>query len=165
MKKAYYAPDTGFYYEGINKGAENHIEVEFRPSNEHVLDTDTFNWIIDLNLLKIKLRNKITNERDKRIVTGFDYNGNQIACDDVSQANANAFLTAKTAGMLSFPVKWRTVDNSILDITEMEFTTFVGLMLGTVQTIFQESWVMKDQIELATTIEEVETIYAKYIEA
>ena len=36
-------------------------------------------------------------------------------------------------------------------------------MMGFVQTVFQDSWAVKDTIESATTIEEVETAYEGYI--
>jgi len=113
---------------------------------------------------KYNINNIVTAERDKRINKGFTYNMKQIACDIISQANANAYLTADPLGLVTYPIKWRTIDNSIIEITDSaELKSFASTMLEYVQGQFQDSWTVKDNIENATTVEEIETIYGGYI--
>jgi len=144
------------------EGVEQYIPPS--PYPNWIWNSELEIWEPDFEEQRVNILSKITIERDQRILSGFDYNGKQISCDNVSQANANAFLTADSQGILTYPIKWRTVDNTIIEIVDnAELKTFTGTMLLTVQTIFQESWIVKDVIESATTIEDVELVYLSYI--
>ncbi len=121
-------------------------------------------WEYDFSPYKLGKQAEVTVIRDIRILTGFTYNTKQISCDLISQANANAFLTSEIAGVLTYPVKWRTADNSIIDIVDSnELKLFTGTMMGFVQTVFQESWTVKDVIELATQIEDIDSAFEGYV--
>jgi len=166
MKKGFYAIDTNCYYEREQPGLDTHIEVELKPSKYHipVFVDGVFLWELDVSIYVSEINNKITIERDQRILSGFEYNGKQIACDNISQNNANAFLTVDSLGLLTFPVEWRTIDNSLIDIVDsIELKTFATTMMTYVKSVFKESWTIKDLIQNTTTIEEVNILYEAYI--
>ena len=50
--KAFYAPDTDYYYEHIKPGAENHIEVPFRPSKDYQLDLGKIEWYLPAEVIE-----------------------------------------------------------------------------------------------------------------
>ena len=122
------------------------------------------NYAEQLDALKKERQKEITVERDSKIEDGFTYEGKEIQCDNVSQLNANAFLTSDSQGMIAYPIQWRTKDNqyiTLVDSTALKL--FTGSMMLFVQTIFTESWTVKDAIEVATHKEDVESAYSGYM--
>jgi hypothetical protein len=133
------------------------------PNPSYIWNSETEMWEPDLVEQKLNYQERITTARIKKLDTGFTFNTYSIKADQVSQDNANGFLTANQLGLVTFPIAWRTVDNLMMSIADStELITFTSTMLGFVQGIFQDSWDVKDAIELATTIEEVQTLYAGY---
>ncbi len=92
---------------------------------------------------------------------GYNYNGERIQADPIAQQNATGFLTAASQGILiNFPVEWRTKANTTYYIQSMdELKVFSSKMLQFVQTVFHYKWNIKDQIRVATTVEEAISIY------
>jgi len=166
MKKGFYAKDTNMYYEHTLKGADHHIEIEKRPDRRYVLNTDDYTWSLPIETVQSEKHNLITAERDKRILEGFSFNGFQIQADSGSQAIAHQYLTKQIAGMVVFPITWRTMDNQYMQIIDsVEFTAFTDAMTAHINGHFAESWTAKDQIDSAVSVEEVETIFNTYMEA
>ena len=111
---------------------------------------------IDSLLLKIESEDLAIILKD-----GFSYSMVRIQADPIAQQNATGFLTAVSQGILiNFPVQWRTKDNTTYYIQDMdELKVFSSKMLQFVQTVFHYKWSLKDQVRLATTPEQAQSIY------
>jgi len=119
--------------------------------------------IILLTTHKQNFKNLITTERDKKLDEGFMFTTFNIQADNIAQSNAHALFTKGIRETLTYPVTWRTKDNQYLYLNTLEeLETFADSMLAFVQSVYLESWVVKDAIELATNITEMEALYNAY---
>jgi len=124
-------------------------------TQQDIINEDTTKTIDSL-LLKIESEDLAIILKD-----GFSYSMVRIQADPIAQQNATGFLTAVSQGILmSFPVQWRTKDNTTYYIQDMEeLKVFSSKMLQFVQTVFHYKWNLKDQVRLATTPEQAQSIY------
>lgn len=160
----YYAPDTNCYYEGANKGAENHVYVGVRPTVNHILNTTTYEWYIPFEVEQKMYLDKVTAEREQRLEAGFNLGIHTIRADNYSMALLLVKRMDLKDGIDIFPFDWRTIENVYFSVTDITlFNTLVSGFNTFMKTTYDESYTVKDAIELATTIEEVETLYGAYI--
>ena len=111
--------------------------------------------LAEVKALKI---DSFTQSRDTAISSNFSYNQVPYDSDPTSRANVTAQLTAINAGVVTDPIYWRAKDNTIQVLSSPQFTELAAALLLHVASIYQQSWVLKDQVENATTIAEVENI-------
>lgn len=127
-------------------------------------------WVTDQTLVAARLASRVAemcasldNEASPQVLLdGFTYQGVRIQADPVAQQNATAFLTAVNAGVpIPFPVEWRTKANDTFLIADLDaLKAFANKMLLFVQTVFHARWQLKDALRAASTVEQVETLYA-----
>lgn len=165
--------NRGIYYNIYTKAVKEVTELDkdfppdstkLKPGIYDKWDKESKTWKLDLSDIQGKRHSQITTEREKRILSGFSYEGYEIQADSGSQAIAHQYLTKYLAGISIFPLVWRTKDNHYLTINNLEeFTDFTDAMTAHVNGQFQQSWTAKDDIDHASSIEEVETIFNNYL--
>lgn len=149
----------------IDAGAEWELEVPIQTNSDTEYDEETNTWILPVSAVALKYHAKITTERNTRVEAGFEYEGYTIQADDGSQSIAHQYLTKYLAGVEIFPLLWRTKDNQYLTLSTItEFTAFTDAMTLHVNTQFSTSWTAKDDIDAASTEEEILEIYNSYME-
>lgn len=159
----YYAPDTNCYYEGANKGAENHVYVGVRPTVNHILNTTTYEWYIPFEVEQKMYLDKVTAEREQRLEAGFTLGQHGIRADNYSQTILQMMYIRLGDGDLTFPQDWRTKENIYFEITdETLFRTLVTAFNTFVKAAYQDSWDAKDAINVATNITDVQLAYDNY---
>jgi len=133
------------------------------PENMEIKDNQLVP-ILSLTEVKTQYINKITLSREEKLAKGFSYGIYTIQADADSKANAHAFLTLGESGSLTYPIVWRTKDNSYFHIVGLtELKTFTGAMMSFIQTIYNASWVVKDSILASESKTQIESLYNNYI--
>lgn len=139
----------GFYE---NYSEYNYIDGEFIKVG---ISLDRFKD----NFLK---NNDINLTRNNRLSKGFDYNGVHIQCDSGSQGNLTGYILMKD--LISYPISWRTYENTIIEIQdESELISISQQMMSYIQSVYSESWSLKDSITAAETESKIESLYEAYI--
>lgn len=77
---------------------------------------------------------------------GIPLNGTTYHCDGVFQTQIQAFLLAFQSGIIppGGTVPIRTMDNSIIQMTQSQLTSFAGALLQHVQSLYQTNWAVHD---------------------
>lgn len=110
-----------------------------------------------LDQAKIIKKQSLTSDRDMILRNAtVDYNSVTYDADPQSITNINGTLTAIQAGIaVADPITWRAADNTDQSLTHVQLTALAGLMFANVQTVYQESWDKKAEVDAATTLEDV----------
>jgi hypothetical protein len=104
--------------------------------------------------------------RDRRLESGYSWEGRPIKTDDGSQRIANAFLTAVVAGVCQFPIEWKCADNGYIYFHDAQsYGQFAAGMLSFGQAIFKASWDAKDALRSCTTYESALAAFESYMGA
>ena len=113
---------------------------------------------------KLSLLKEVTVIRDKKINEGFPFKGKVIQADPISQSTARQYFVENMAGFCDFPVAWRTKDNEYIQLTNAtDLQEFAFAMKIYVNEHYQASWVVKDNMKNASTMEEVQGIFDAYL--
>jgi hypothetical protein len=146
------------------------VEADASVDQDWIYDGTTFSPPVEVAESLEEAQERLCNQVEKHFPTvldnGFVYEAATIQTDMVAQQNVTAYQTAIIAGSVTYPIVWRTKENTFIQFqSEGEFKTFAMTMLGFVQSEYQKVWTAKDSIRAAGTVEEAETIYNNYIEA
>lgn len=116
-----------------------------------------------LDHLKTKKKEEINQARDKAEQGGFEYMGkvfdsDQISCQRISTATqALQLMNLSESG--SIPViTWTCADNTTIDLTASDLAGLVIALMEHSNSCHQKATELKEQIEKATTEEELNAI-------
>jgi len=102
-------------------------------------------------------------EKDNRLAKGFLYRDKYIQSDEESKGNLQGYLTMLS--YITFPMIWRTYDNTDLEIVDGdELSTMSLLMMGFIETTYKSWWAIKDNIKAATTVDEITILTNNYLD-
>jgi hypothetical protein len=107
---------------------------------------------------------RINIARLKVVDGGVEWNGYIWDSDETSRNNLTGSISGFQAGLFAadpetgIVITWRTADNQDIELTAVELLGMAGAMLNHVNTQYQRSWVLKQQINAATTVEAVAAI-------
>lgn len=77
-----------------------------------------------------------------------NYDGNTFDADKRARDNITGIVSAINTGVpVPDPVNWRTADNITVALTHTDLTAISGLMLSSVQSIYEHSWDLKGQAD------------------
>lgn len=116
-----------------------------------------------LDHLKTKKKEEINQARDKAEQGGFEYMGkafdsDQISCQRISTA-AQALQLMNLSESGSIPViTWTCADNTTIDLTASDLAGLVIALMEHSNSCHQKATELKEQIEKATTEEELNAI-------
>lgn len=157
-------------YTGINYvGISDKIRARYTNPNEYIMPIDEFpepiSWdndgnpiygSVDINSLKRGKLQELANARWLEETAGYMYNGHEFHSDRESQ---NRVFQAYMASLSdpNFTVTWKT-KNGWLEMTASDFITLYNEFYVFLQNLYQKEKNLQEQIEAATTIEELEAI-------
>jgi hypothetical protein len=107
---------------------------------------------------------RINAARLKIVEGGVEWNGYVWDSDAVSRNNLTGTIAGYQAGLFAadpetgIVIKWRTADNQDIDLTVTELLSLAGAMLAHINTQYQRSWTLKQQINAAATVEAMAAI-------
>lgn len=137
----------GWLYDGaFSKPAELELTLEERQEAK---------WII------------IKKDRENQKAQGFLFNGERYDGDEAAQTNiANAALTAMTAKMAgqALTVAWTTFHNTVVALTAEELLQLQATMTQTGANIQAYGTLLRNQINAATSQEQLDAIVWEYDE-
>jgi hypothetical protein len=129
----------------------------FLPSPGNMFSWDGFSWFIDIeNIKNVKWR-QIKQARSQAEYAGFTWDGSTFDSDAISQ---NRITGAVALAQMSstFSIGWVLADNTVRTLNQSDMLQ-VGAALGAhVAAIFAKGVLLREQIEAATTKEQVEAI-------
>ena len=137
------------------------INIGKRPTNNSVFSTIEYKWIFQIDLAKTEKWTQIKQARSQAEYAGFTWDGSTFDSNAISQQRINIAVTlaliAKQAAQ-PYTVIWTLKDNTLRALSADDMIA-VGLALGNhVQTVFNKGQQLQQQIEQATTKEEIEAI-------
>jgi hypothetical protein len=92
----------------------------------------------------------INRHREKLLGNGVSFGGHVFDSDALSVSRLTAVVTAVNAGAtLPAGFAWRSKDNVDVPMTATEVVGLLGTMIVTANTLFQESWVRKQEVTAA----------------
>jgi hypothetical protein len=110
-----------------------------------------------LELAKLELRNKVNDKRNWYEVAGFPYMGKIFDSDPRSFYR---ITTANDAALKdpTFTIEWKVADNTTLAMNANEMLGVMPALAGFGKLIFDNSVALKELIDAAENIEELEAI-------
>ena len=142
---------------------ENSLVRVGAPADAEIYDLNitTLNWEINISKLKAVKRATIKRARGIAEYAGFTWAGSTFDSNAISQqriASAVQLASLSKAANQPFSITWTLADDTLRTLTADEMIQ-VGLALGEfVQTNFQKAQALQQQIDAATTKEEVEAV-------
>ena len=141
----------------------NFQQIPIQPSINHIFNYTTKQWEDPRTLQDYKNQKweEIKQARSTTEYAGFNWDGSTFDSDAESQTRINGAVTlaliAKQAAQ-PYTVIWTLKDNTLRALSADDMIA-VGLALGNhVQTVFNKGQQLQQQIEQATTKEEIEAI-------
>lgn len=139
-------------------------ELPSQPSKKHKFHVGRWQWeeLRTLEEIRFDQRQKINASRLAATAGTFTFAGKEISCDaqgraDIDGINGEVAITGQLP--TEFPGAWKAVDNTWVDIPDVAtWTLFIKAMVtkGTQNFAYAQS--LKNAIDVATTIAEVEAI-------
>lgn len=113
---------------------------------------------IPIDILKTNKRAEINQARDNAEQGGFEYLGKMFDSDQVSCQRISCAAQAMALAPEGSTITWTCQDNSTIDLTASELVGLVVALAQWSNTCHQKATILKEQIELAETEEELEKI-------
>ena len=125
-----------------------------QPSPHHVWDGEK--WVLNLEQFKAEKITELANARWQEETGGYIYKGHEFHSDRESQDRVFQAYMASLSDS-NFTVTWKT-KNGWLEMTASDFITLYNEFYVFLQNLYQKEKNLQEQIEAATTIEELEAI-------
>ena len=108
---------------------------------------------------KLRKQKEINNQRTIKLAEPVLFKNSYFDTNQNTIINLTAAISAFNSGLL-FPDEyyWRTVDNQNVLLSLEELTTLLQLITSKVNNVYSQSWNLKQQVEEATTLDEVYSI-------
>ena len=143
-------------------------DVDLIPNSDcYTLKADYMNfkgidqWEITLDKLKSTKKQEINQAREQaRLDEGAEYDNDLFDIDEKSQANITAIVSMLIANNIPDTYKsvYRSKTNNNHELTKVQMVELGTVIGAKVSEIYQKSWTLKEQVNKATTKEEVEVI-------
>jgi hypothetical protein len=125
-----------------------------KPSAYHIWDGSK--WVLDLDKLKAEKRAEISEARWRAETGGITLNGVDIATDRESQALLTGAVLAAQDNP-EYVVNWKA-KNGWFQLDAATLIAIADAVRAHVQACFDREKELQDQIETATTVEELEAV-------
>ena len=125
-----------------------------QPSALHIWDGNK--WVINIEQLKAKKIAELADARWREEVEGYMYNGHEFHSDRESQVRFSQAYIASLSDP-NFTVTWKT-KNGWFDMNAKDFITLYNDFWEFLQGLYQKEKALQEQVEAATTIEELNEI-------
>lgn len=112
-----------------------------------------------LSLAKDAKRTAINVYRERVLAAGVVFNGYQFDSDPLSVTRLTAVATAVSAGAtLPDGFTWRSTANVDVPFTGAMVVQLLATMIQTANSVYQESWEKKQEVDAAETVEAVDAV-------
>jgi hypothetical protein len=144
----------------------NFFETESKP-----IEGEAFQKFVDgkfeidivnkLNHFKTEKYNEIETGYDEALKNGFEFEGNYFEARPIDQSNLTSEISGWSIGLTCSPV-WRTRDNINIEVDKLILTELATALKTFVFNTIKKRWEFKYYLEIAKTIEEINTIEVRY---
>jgi hypothetical protein len=147
----------------INHTSQTVVPFPEQPDEGYVWDWASCDWSDQRTLAEVQARRwtAIKEQRDHLIGNGFSWNGLLLDSDEVSRQRiqqAIQLAALAEAENTPFTVTWTLADNSTTTFNAQDMIAIGFAMLAFVQTQFDHGTLLRNKINAATSIAEVEAI-------
>jgi len=125
-----------------------------QPSKNHVWDGTQ--WVVDINLLKNDKKAEIADARWRAETGGMTFNGIEVATDRESQALLTGAVLAAQDNP-EYVVNWKA-KNGWFELDAATLIAIADAVRAHVQKCFDKEKQIQEQIDKATTVEELEAV-------
>jgi hypothetical protein len=117
-----------------------------------------------LSNLKKAASSSITLQRTSQLTKGVEFDGNMYDITAPSISSLSAIVSAMQLQTETMPkaIAWRTTTNTIIQHTLASLTQLLSAMVIKNQQVFEDSWVLKDEVLQAKTFQEMMQILSKH---
>lgn len=137
------------------------FEFPNKPSACHVWNWSTHQWEYDQSLFlgkKLEAKQKITEARNTAESQGFSAFGKVFDSDASSIQRISLAVQAAQAVGESFSIEWTCQDNSTITLDYSMMQALPAFMAQAGNALHVKARALKDQIDAAETLEEIEAI-------
>lgn len=133
------------------------VEIPEKPSASHQFDYEAGQWTLDIADAKADAWIRIKKERTAAEFSTFDWGAHTFQCDEASQMRIQA---AVQTAMLDDTTSliWTLADNSTQTFAAAEIKQIGQALANHVNTCHERGRILRQQIQAATTQEELEAI-------
>lgn len=143
------------------------VSVGWIPAGEspigHLWDGEKFTPpVVDIVALKATKNAEINAARLAANFSTFPHAGKAVACDQLSRSDidgTNGFVSLYGTLPPGWPGGWKAVDNTYVPISSVaDWKAFYSSMFAAGNANFSKAQALKDQLEAATTPEEIQSV-------
>jgi hypothetical protein len=131
------------------------------PSKYHVYKEATAEWVFSEELfskLKTEKKQYLSNKRDQEELAGFFAFNKQFDSDEKSIRRINLAVAAADTFGETFSIDWTCSDNSVITLSYEMIKSLPMIMAQYGNTLHVYCRLLKDQVDIATTPEELDAI-------
>jgi hypothetical protein len=133
------------------------LEKPEKPGEGYYWNNTSNTWVIQLSTIKNLKWNKIKQARDRAEFGGFIWDGSGFDSDAISQQRISGAVQLAMINP-SYTVDWTLSNNTTRTLSAQDIVA-VGISLGNhVSAQHEKSRLLREQINLATTVEQVNAI-------
>ncbi len=138
----------------------NVVRMRFKPQPGYIVPENhsLVPHVVPLYIAKVLKKEYIETERNKHCFKNVSALGYTWQADKRSQELITSAIQFATLGISPTPLTWRTFNNEDIEVSLDDLKTIASAMILQTQEAYTMSWNYKQQINNATTIEELETV-------
>ena len=128
------------------------------PSEFHQFDYVTKTWVLNLSEAKAQAKDRITKSRNAEEANGFTAYGNVFDSDTTAVQRISVAVQAANAVGETFTVVWTCKDNTTITLDYAQTLALPAFMADVANTLHIKARKLKDQIDSASSLEEINLI-------
>ena len=129
-----------------------------KPSQDYEWSDASFSWVLNLATAKTSAKDRITKARDNAESSGFMAYGKEFDSDAMAIQRISVAVQAANAVGESFSKVWTCKDNSTILLDYAQMIALPAIMADADNTLHIKARSLKDQIDTATTLEEINAV-------
>jgi len=164
LEAAAESSEFAIIYDGSDASEETHyveggalVEKPSRPSEEHVFDYDSRQWVYDLTQHKDDKWSEIKQARDAEEFGTFVWNDHTFDCDEVSQRRIQGAVQIAALDTNTV-MDWTLADNTVQAFNATELQQTGQALASHVNACHVKARGLRDQINAAQTEPELSVI-------
>ena len=151
-----YTGESNITADWFIKDGEPVIKPE-QPSSDHVFNTETEVWEIELDAAKAQAWSRIKKNREENEFSTFTWNDHIFQCGEKSQQRITG-ATQRAQLDSTISIDWTLADNTTQAFTGTEFIQVGNALQEHVSACHSKASTLRGQINSATTLEEIDAI-------
>lgn len=133
------------------------LEIPIKPANANKFNNESGEWGLDIDLARSKKWKAIKIERQMRELSTFEWNTHTFQCDETSQMRIQSAVQAALIDD-GLSMVWTLADNTTQTFTATQIKQIGQALANHVNACHERGRILRQQIQAATTQEELEAI-------